>query len=316
MIGKVFKIKKKILSFCFILCFITSNSFGISDKLIGTVGKKVITQLDLINEMKMLLIISGEKFSNEKQEEIQSVALKSITTTLIKKIEVERNNYNRFNKADLNNEIKNISSNLNITTNQLKDSFNSNGVSFSQLLDRIETELKWNGLIFDLYKNRISVNIDTINEQLELIKSKSFINEYLIYEIATGPVDEKTAKLLVDEIRNEIKSSGFKKAAIKYSKSESALKGGNLGWIKETMLHEKFKKVLDNTNVGSVTEPMFLSEGVIFLKLENKRKKSKDIDIKKTKNALLNAEKNKKLRIYSMSHFNKLKQSIAVEYRF
>ena len=82
------------------------------------------------------------------------------------------------------------------------------------------------------------------------------------------------------------------------------------------MLIEKFRKILENTTVGSVTQPMLMNEGIMFLKLGNKRKIKNEIDLEKTKAALLNSEKDKKLKMYSISHFNKLKQSIAIDYKF
>ena len=293
-----------------------SNSFAISDALIGTIGNKALLKTDLVNEMKMLLIISGKNFSEQNKKELQSAAVKSITKTIIKEIEIEKNNFNNFNKDDVNLELRKIAKSLNINLDQLKTAFKNNNVNFSHLVNRIETELKWNGLIFSLYKNRINVNLDLINEQLESIQKKSYISEYLLYEIVSESVSKDKIKLKINEIQNEIKENGFEKAAIKYSKSDSALNGGNLGWVKETMLVESFRNILQNTEVGSVTDPMLINEGIMFLKLANKRKIKSKLDVEKVKRALLNAEKDKKLKVYSVSHFNKLKQSIAIEYKF
>jgi len=310
----VSKIKKIFFIFVF-SCFV-SNSFAISDALIGTIGNKALLKTDLVNEMKMLLIISGKNFSEKDKNELQAAALQSITKTLIKQIAIEKNNFNNFNKDDVNRELKKITENLNINLKELKKLFENNNVDFSHLLNRIETELKWNGLIFSLYKNRINVNLDLINEQLESIQKRSFINEYLLYEIVSESVSKDKIKSKINEIKNEIKNNGFEKAAIKYSKSETALNGGSLGWIKETMLVESFRNILQNTEVGSVTEPMLLNEGIMFLKLANKRKIKSELNVEKLKKALLNAEKDKKLKVYSVSHYNKLKQSIPIEYKF
>ena len=114
--------------------------------------------------------------------------------------------------------------------------------------------------------------------------------------------------------KNEINTNGFEKTAIRYSKSESASKGGRLGWLKETMISKEFRKVLKNTNIGSTSEPILTSQGILFLKLEDKRILESAIDLEKEKNKLLKSEKDKKLHMYALSHFNKIKQSIAIEY--
>ena len=120
----------------------------------------------------------------------------------------------------------------------------------------------------------------------------------------------------INEIKNEIKINGFEKTASKYSKSESAWKGGKLGWIKETMLSKKFKEILKKTSTGSISEPVLMPEGIMILKLSDKRKVENEVDLEVVKDSLLKDEKQKKLKMYSLSHYNKLKQSILINYNF
>ena len=84
--SKIFKISFLLF---LIFSFTTFKSLSITDALIGTVGNKPLLHSDLINEMKMLLILSGKNFSQENEKELQKVALKSITGSLIKEIEIE-----------------------------------------------------------------------------------------------------------------------------------------------------------------------------------------------------------------------------------
>ena len=52
----------------------------------------------------------------------------------------------------------------------LKSICASNELDFSLIEDQIKIELLWNSLIFQLYKDRLSVNLDEIDEQLKLIQ--------------------------------------------------------------------------------------------------------------------------------------------------
>ena len=310
------KLKNIFFALLFIQHFLTSNSLAITDSLIGTIGSKALTSSDLINEMKMLLIVNGKTFSQTNKKELQSIALRSIINRLIKQIEIEKHNFNDFNKEDIVNEINSIAKNLNMDVSSLKNSFKVNKINFSNLENRIETELKWNGLIFTLYKNRITININEINRQLKLIQNQKFIEEYLIYEILIEPVSQDKFQAKINEIKNKIQEDGFEKTAIIYSKAESASNGGKLGWVKETALSEKFRKVLKNINVGSIAKPVAVSEGIILLKLADKKKLEQKIDLEVAKNALLNSEKEKKLQMYALSHYNKLKQSVEINLKF
>ena len=70
---------------------------GISDSLFMTVGNKAITKSDVVNEIKILLILNNESYSDEKREQLQDMAIKSIIKRSIKKSEVERVNFLKFN---------------------------------------------------------------------------------------------------------------------------------------------------------------------------------------------------------------------------
>ena len=50
----------------------------------------------------------------------------------------------------------------------LKKIMESNNLNFRYLEKKFEIDLKWNSLIFNLYRNRISVNLSEIDEQLKL----------------------------------------------------------------------------------------------------------------------------------------------------
>ena len=167
---------------------------------------------------------------------------------------MEKYNFDDFNQDDIGKEISKIAAGLNTSIDTLKSSFTHNNVDLSILENRIEIELKWNGLMFDLYKNRVNINLDVINEQLEAIKDQNFIEEYLLYEILIESVEKEKLQIKINTIINEINNNGFEKTAIKYSQAKSSAKGGKLGWLKETMISERFKKILKVDSIRYLSE--------------------------------------------------------------
>ena len=119
--------------------------------------------------------------------------------------------------------------------------FESNGVPFSNFIKRLEIELKWNTLIFELYKKRLTINIEEIEDQLKLVQNKKKVYEYLISEIIIRPVTTEKLKSKIEEIKNKIKIEGFEKVAMDLSIASTALKGGDLGWINVDVIAKKFK---------------------------------------------------------------------------
>ena len=101
---------------------------GISDSLFMTVGNKAITKSDVVNEIKILLILNNESYSDEKREQLQDMAIKSIIKRSIKKSEVERVNFLKFNQDDLNMELKKLANKY------IRESLTTNPGKFKSLI--------------------------------------------------------------------------------------------------------------------------------------------------------------------------------------
>ena len=166
------KLQKKI--FILILAFfLTSESKAlIKDKIFATVGDEVITRSDVINEIKTILILNDQVYSESIKEQLDNAAIQSLTNRLIKKIEIKKYPNLQFKKEDVFKEINNYASNLNMDVDRFRQVFVTNEINFSTVMERIEIDLLWNSLIFAVYKNRLSVNLDEVNDQLSLFSKK------------------------------------------------------------------------------------------------------------------------------------------------
>ena len=78
---------KKIF-FCFIISLIllTTGNTTIKDSIFATVGDKAITRSDIINEIKIILILNNQTYSEEIKEQLDRTAIQSIIKRTIKKI--------------------------------------------------------------------------------------------------------------------------------------------------------------------------------------------------------------------------------------
>ena len=292
----------------------SKSKTAIKDALYASIGNKAITKLDIVNEMKIILILTNQSFSGNTKDHIQAAATQSIIKRTIKTIEIEKYKSLSFNPTDLQNELEKWAQNINMDLDTFKNTFVVNKINFSDISSRVKTALLWNSLIFELYKKRLIVNEDEINDQLKAIQSKKGIKEYLISEIIIKPATENKLETIIKEIKNKIKTEGFEKVAMSLSISETAFKGGDLGWVNENAIAKKFKSQIINTAVGSISQPIILPEGILLFKIKDKREIKKNINLNDLRNQLINAEKTKILNMYSLSHYDSLKRSITIKY--
>ena len=307
------RIKKAIFIIIITLCCLTKSNATIKDSIFATVGNKAITRSDIINEIKIILIVNSKSFSQEMKDQIEQVAIQSVIKRNVKKVEIEKYTL-KYDPVDVERELIRMASSIDIDVISFKNIFAANEIDFSIILDQIKTELLWNSLIFKIYKDRLSINLDEINEQLKLIQNKEEIEEFLISEIIIKSVPQDSLESKIQELKDRINQDGFEKVALELSISETAIKGGDLGWVGENEISKELKSKIIDTPVGSISEPIFLPEGILLFKVRNKRKQKKILDLEKAKNNLINAEKGKILKMYSLSHYDNLRRSISINY--
>ena len=136
------------------------------------------------------------------------------------------------------------------------------------------------------------------------------ISEILLESINADVLDEK-----LNEISKQIEEISFEKTAFKFSKSNSAINNGNLGWLKETEISNKIKEAVQTLTVGMVSEPIYLPEGILLIKLNNKRKIKNELSEEQLRKIILTKETNKKLDFYSILHFQKIKNITSIEFK-
>ena len=287
----------------------------ISDGLFMTVGNKPITNSDIVNEIKTILILNNQSYSDDRREELQKLAINAIIKRSIKEIELDKNNYFKFNEEDLRLELVNLAANMNVDVETLKNICSSNNLDFSLIEQQVKVELFWNSLVFEIYKNKLIVSPEEVEDQLKLIQNEEKMNEYLISEIIIKKVDKEMIEAETEELINKIKTEGFESTAKIFSISKSAVNGGDLGWIKEDSISGEIKNILINTQVGNISEPIFLPEGILIFKVRNKREIESTLTLEEMKDQLVYSEKIKILQLYSLSHYDKLRKTISVNFK-
>ena len=308
------KIKKIFFLVLFLLINIEKTNAEISDSLFMTIGNKPITQSDLVDEIKIILILNNESYSDEKKDILHELAVRSTIKRTIKKIVIERNNYFKFNEEDLKIELARLASNIFIDLDTLKNICESNELDFAKIEEQVKIELYWNSLIFEIYKHNLNINQTEIEDRLKLVQNKKKLEEYLISEIVIKNVQTNKLDSEIQRLKDKIKIEGFENVAKELSISESGMKGGDLGWISENIISEKIRSKLTETPIGQLSSPIILQDGILIFKVRDKRKIDKNVTLEEIKNELINAEKSKILNMHSMSHYDKARRSISIKF--
>ena len=163
--------KKTYLLFIIIIFFLFQNKLvfsQIDNAVIISVGDYPITRLDLLKEIKLIAILSNTEINKDNREQIKGLAVKSLIKRNIKENEIKRRNIYKYNNKQLEALIINTSKKIGLDKNGLKEILKNNNLSYDELIKRFETDLKWNYMIFQIYKNKISLNTAEIENKLQM----------------------------------------------------------------------------------------------------------------------------------------------------
>ena len=273
------KIKKIFISILITLVSLSNANAEIKDGLFVVVGNKAITKSDIVNEIKILLLLNNQTYSEKNKDQLSKLAMKTAVKRNIKQIAIERNQISNYNKSDLEKELKKIATTVGTDVETLKSICKSNDLDFEIIKQQVITELLWNSLIFYLYKDRLSINTDEIEEQLKLNQNKSVTRDFSVSEIVIKSVEKDQLNVVINEVLNRIKSDGFETVAMDISISQTSSKGGKLGWINENQLSEGLKEILYNLKIGEFSNPINIPGGRLILMLNDRKEEAINLDL-------------------------------------
>jgi len=287
----------------------------ISNKIVLTVGNLPITLYDIKQEVKLLSILNPGKLENQSVEDLQSLGIESLTIKKIKEQEIKKEQLdNTENEEFVEYEISRILESLNMDKQTLERVLAKNQLEIDDLKNHILIQIKWNRLVYAIYQNKIKIDEESVNRKVEeySMKKNSYY-EYLLSEIIVPVSDSQNPNEVYQKIKGRLLSEKFENVAREISISQTRDAGGKVGWVNQKTMAEIVIKKIKDLNVGEMTSPILIPEGIMIIKLNNKREIKNEIDKDQLKRQIILNERDKMLTVYSKMHLNKLKSNAMIE---
>ena len=294
-----------------IFLLIPKDTFAkLENQILIKVENKIITRFEVKNKIITTLILSNEEVSQENIDRLKGQALDFLIQHKLRKIELEKYNL-KSDSSKLENYLNQISSN---DIEGLKRKFNEYNLDYDLFKDEIDTQLKWQSLIYNIYSNKIDIDENIINKEIEtILKNKKDIEEFKLSQIEILLDENTQSDKKIKFLEKQIRIDGFDKTAIKYNNSSG--QNNNLGWINAKSLSKSIYSIIKNMKIGEISKPIKTQNSILFLKLEDKRiSKTEDFNKNELKKNLLIQKKNELFNLYSKSHLSKLKNTSLIEY--
>ena len=301
--------------FITILIFYLNLTFvhSFETKIVHRIQDKIITNVDIKNEFKYLMALNND-LKELNKEEIFNISNESIIREQIKTIELSKN----FKELKINNEyldglLKEIYLRLGMESiKELTLYLKDYGLTLNEVEKKLTIDSLWKQLIFQKYNSQITIDEEKIKKEIKNNINQK-IKEYNLSEIVFEIKNKNEIEKKYQEIIDSIDKIGFKNSASIYSFSETAKIGGDIGWVKENLLNINIRKNIINLNLGEISKPIILPNGILILKVVNTKSSKVEIDQVLELKKIINYEKNRQLNQYSKIYFNKIRKNLTFD---
>ena len=158
--------KKTIISVLLLYLFLSNTAYSKKIEIIAKVNNDIITNIDLYKEYQLYEVISKSKINLDLRAKQR--LLNALIDHQIKKSELKKYNIN-INKNIIVKRIDLILKSKNSNAEELK---NLNLYNF--FYDRVETEMKWVELIKKMFRKRLSINTQEVENKFIEKSDKNF----------------------------------------------------------------------------------------------------------------------------------------------
>ena len=282
-------------------------------EIIVNINSQIITNFDIQKETKYLFALNPS-LDNLSKKQIKEISKKSLIREKIKENEILKYYIINYEDPQLAIFLINIYKRLGIVNEAEFNTYLSKfDLDISSVIKKIAIEKAWNKLIFDKFRNQISVDELKIKEELEKKLDKSEIQtSFLISEILFQPKNEKEYQDIYNNIIKTVEENSFKSAASIYSISDSSINSGEIGWVKKNEISKLIYKELNKLKIGDISQPIKVASGFLMIYLEDLKKVEQEINLDQELKKIIMVEKNRQLNEYSIIYYKKIEKQIFI----
>ena len=258
------------------LCLSTVSVASAASKILLVVNKDPVTEHDLDQRVKLMVFSSGGQLKigeAQRTEILRSLVQEKLQIQAAKQRKIE------IATKEIDDVLKDMAKDNNMSYDQLISMLKSNGIDKETMVSRIRAQIAWARYIRQQYAPVVFVSEAEAEKQLAKLSLDKTTKQYNLGEIVVLG-DDAQALASIKSILADLKSGAkFEAVAHQLSKSASAAKDGDLGWLAETSLDAQVLEKIKGIGIGQISDPIKVPGGYKLIKLKDMRhagKVSKD----------------------------------------
>ncbi len=244
------------------------------NSIVAVVDGSVISREDVQNRVRLFTLSTGLRLSPEMADRLSPQITKSLIDEKLQLQELQRRKI-VIGDADIANAIKDIERRNNMAPGALRNSLTGQGVAMRTLVDQLRVQLGWVRVIREELGQAADVSDRDINDRIARLKAEVGQPQYRVSEIFI-PVDQPTqdadAQRFAEAVITQLRSGApFPIVAAQFSSGQTALQGGDLGWVRPDQLDASVAALVAQMPAGAISNAQKVAGGYAVVTVRGKR---------------------------------------------
>ena len=243
-------------------------------KIVAVVNGDAITSGDVENRARLFALSTGLANTPEVMGRLRTQIANQLIDERLRLQEAQQRKI-VIPEKQIAGSIHDIEQRNNMPDGGLRQKLAGYGVSLRTLIDQIRSQLAWTQVLRDQLGEKLTISDADVDAEMREHETRIGKPEYRVGEIfipVDDPVNTADAQRFAETVIAELRAgAAFSAVAAQFSQTQTALEGGDLGWIQPTELDPQVARLIVEMPVGAVSNPVKVPGGFDVVTLVAKR---------------------------------------------
>jgi len=243
-------------------------------RIAAVVNDEIVSVFDLTTRLRVALFSSRLEDTPENRRRLAPPVLRALIDERLEFQEAKRLNISATDE-ELAQTVARVEQGNRMPPGGLKQLAQGLNVPYETMTEQIRAQLLWIKVVGRLYGARSTPSPEDIQDRLAHLRANLGRPEYNLAEIFLpfdGSQTDAEVKALADNLTAQLRAGApFAQAARQFSRSPTAGRGGDLGWVPQGELEPELDAALESLGTNEVSAPIRTEAGYTILKLEGRR---------------------------------------------
>jgi peptidyl-prolyl cis-trans isomerase SurA len=248
--------------------------------IVAVVNGDVISRGDVTARGRLFAVSTGLPLTPEVLDRLRPQVTRQLIDERLRLQEAQRRHIIITDKQ-IAGSIHEIETRNGMPAGALAAKLNADGVGLRTLVDQLRVQLAWTQVLRQQLGENATISKSEVAEQQRAMQQEVGQPEYRVGEIfipVDDPANSADAQRFAETVISELRAgANFAVAAAEFSQSQTALQGGDLGWVQRNQLDSAVARIVAEMPPGAISNPIAVPGGFSIVTLRAKREIGRDV---------------------------------------